>query len=110
MTQKISYPFGYIQKQTLAFLAVMALVIENQKAIIEVETLTADATVNVTASDPDAGAELIMKVTADATGRTLTLGTGFLGLPVVIPASKTVYLTFVWDGVAFILLSKNQIN
>ncbi len=107
----ISYPFGEMDQQNIDYATDIELLVKNQKTLSEVADLTGD--VNLTAKpehDLDAGAELIVKLKADATGRTVTLSTGFSGLPISVTASKTVYLVFVFDGTSFILLSENQID
>jgi hypothetical protein len=107
----LSYPFGRIDKQSVDFAAAIELDIRNQKTLVEVGTMSADCTLTANpAHDLEAGAELIVKLTSDATARAATLGTGFTGTSIAGTISKTKYAAFVYDGSKFVHLSTNQVN
>ena len=67
--------------------------------------LTGAATINLTIdAQVTAGAQLHLKLEADSTARTVTLGTGFdTGLAsIAVAASKVAFMTFTYDGTAFV--------
>lgn len=76
--ERILAPFGAPDRQAPAFADPLALTVYDRLTIIDL-AVTATVTINLTvdAETPD-GAMLIINVDQDATGRDVTLGTGFL--------------------------------
>lgn len=102
---KILYPVGAATIETVAYAATMALVepVFNNKSLVEVGQMTGNGTLDL---DLDAelreGADLYLKVSADGTERTLTLGTGTDGSTVVVPLNTTVNVHLYFDGTQFV--------
>lgn len=106
------YPEGETSVLDVAAAATMdAPEIKNSETIINISEMAAAGTLNLTINDAvRKGANLTVKAIADATGRTLTLGTGLSGNAYAIGASKTAVLTFKYDGTTFINTSAILIN
>lgn len=102
MENTYQYPNGPATVLAVAFAAVMAAETKNTETIITVGNMTAAGTLNLTASNIPVGGNLIVKASADATGRTLTFGTGFTAAPYAIGASKSVCIAFKFDGSKFV--------
>ena len=79
--QRILWPEGIITRLALVYAAVITTVaIWNRKTVIDMPVLTGDATLNLTIdAELEDGAELIINVDQDATGRDVILGTGIEG-------------------------------
>jgi hypothetical protein len=98
----IKFPFGDADVQPLEDGATLALTVNNTKTIASV-SLSQAATLNVTPNaELPVGSELHLKVTSDATGRDVTLGTNITGPTLAGTANKTKVATFVYDGSAFL--------
>jgi len=107
----VKYPFGAADSQSLAFAAAIAATINNTKTVATIAQLTGAATLNLSINtEMPVGAELIVKVSADATGRTLTLGTGLTGNAQVLAISKSYSMKFEYDGTTFVHMSTNLLN
>lgn len=110
LSQKVQFPFGKMDKRSVAFTAVMAETIDNS-TILELATLTANATLNLTiATSLPVGAKLYVKIPATAT-EVLTFGTGFTAPTVTGVAGKTKVQEFIYDGSTFVpIAAAFQIN
>ncbi len=87
----------------VAFAATMTTEVWNEKNIVTVGNMTGAGTLNLEVNErTTAGDLLIVKASADATGRTLTFGTGFTAVPYAIASSKSVAISFVYDGSKFV--------
>lgn len=97
--------FPFHEKQEPAYAATLAATIKQMDTFIQPAELTGNATLNLTIdSQVTAGAKLHLKLDADSTARTVTLGTGFdaAAADIIVPATKVCFLTFVYDGSAFV--------
>lgn len=111
MTKRVKYPFGKADVRSITSAATMAVSVENQETQITISQMTAAGTLNLDIdAEVEAGAELTIKVSADGTGRTLTFGTGMLGVAVAITASKTQIIHCKYMGGVFVVLSSIQAN
>lgn len=108
----VQYPDGDITVLDVASAATMdADEIKNSETNINISEMAANGTLNLTVNSAvRAGANLTVKAISDGTGRTLTLGTGMMGVAFAITASKTAVLTFKYDGTTFINTSAILIN
>jgi hypothetical protein len=93
------------EKLTPAYAATLAVTIAKKETFLQPAELTGAATINLTigAAVP-VGSKLHLKLDADGTNRTVTLGTGFdAGLgSIVVKASSIAFMTFTYDGTAFV--------
>lgn len=100
--EKINWPFGKADKQTLAFAAVQAITIKNMLTILDFATLTAACTLNLTLDSQVAeGAIVLLKVPASGLFD-LTLGTAIDGPNIVGVAGKTKTQGFQLIGGSFV--------
>jgi hypothetical protein len=107
----ISYPFGAMDIQSIAYAASIEIPVTNQKTLVEVAEMTGAVTLTADISEElYAGAELIVKLKSDGTARDATLSTGFAGTTVAGVISKTKYATFVYDGSKFVHVATNQVD
>ena len=100
--------FPFHEKQEPAYAATLAVTIKQMDTFFQPATLTGASTVNLTIDEQvTPGAKLHVKLTADGTNRTVTLGTGFdaAAADVTVTASTTVFKTYVYDGTAFVPVS-----
>lgn len=110
MSDKKSYtrfPFGAADVQALvgADLAADVAVTNGGLTILNIGTLSAAVTLNLDLLDDiPVGASLIVEVSQGATGRNVTLGTGFDGDAPVLTgvASDVDAMEFYFDGTAFV--------
>lgn len=102
---KIEVVFPTSEKQTVAASATIAVDVERVNTIIDLGTLAAAATLNVTvgASVP-VGAILVVKAKSDATARDITLGTKLTGPAIAGVISKTKTASFIFDGTNFVAM------
>lgn len=97
------YPHGPAESIAVAYAGTMAAEVKNSETIITVANLTGAGTLNLTVNEAvRKGAVLTLKTSADATGRTLTFGTGFTAAAYAIGASKSVCISFKYDGTNFV--------
>lgn len=109
--QIISYPFGAVDSQSVAYAATVEVPVRNQKTIVDISEMSGDMTVNLdNGEELRPGAELIINTKSDATARTVTLGTGIAGTSVAGTIDKTKVFTFVYDGENFLHTGTNQID
>lgn len=100
---KITTVFPSAEKQSLASAAVIAALVERTTTVLDLGTLSNDATLNLTlGSDIPVGALLLVKAGSDATARTLTLGTKFLSPALAGAISKNKSQLFMFDGSNFV--------
>jgi hypothetical protein len=87
----------------VTYAAVMSAEVWNEKTVVTVASMTGAGTLNLEVNErTTAGDTLLVKASADATGRTLTFGTGFTAAPYAIASSKSVAISFVYDGSKFV--------
>jgi len=100
--EKVNWPFGAADKQTLEYGATIAATIVNMFTILTLEVLEGVATLNLTIdSQVREGAILAIKVPATSDADDVTLGTGIDGPAIVGVAGKTNTQGFMYDGTAF---------
>lgn len=100
---KIKYPFGAAETQTLAYAATQEVTIWNQLTILVFAILTGDTTLNLTIdSQVTKGAEILVIVPATNNADDLTLGTGIDAPVIVGVATKTKTQKFTYDGTKFV--------
>ena len=98
----VKHPFGPATILAVVAAAVMAIETKNSKTHVNISQLSSAATINATVHPEQApGDTVLVKVSADATGRALTFGTGFGANPVTIAANKTFVIAFEFDGSVF---------
>lgn len=98
---EVLFPFYEIQSP--AYGAVLAVTVKQRETFLQPGTLTGAVTINLTLdAQLTPGAKLYLKVTADATQRVVTLGTGFTATAITVTASTCFCRTFVYDGTSFI--------
>jgi hypothetical protein len=104
MEEVYQWPVGPASKVDVAFAAVMPAAIDNSKTLVTiVGNLTSAATINLTVDEKvPVGSTLTVKTTADGTGRTLTFGTGFTAAAYAVGVSKSVKISFEYDGTTFV--------
>jgi len=109
--QTINYPFGYAEEQTVTTdTTVLDFTTSNQVVFVTVADVDTNITVTCTpASEMRTGALLYLQLTADATERTITFGTGLTGAAATHAASKTVIYTFIYRS-GYKLQSTQQID
>jgi hypothetical protein len=80
----------------------------NAYETVRLVSLTGAQTINLTVTRAKVGDKLILILLADGTGRTVTLGTGFAytAATIAVTASKKAIATFIFDGVAYVEVSR----
>ncbi len=107
----VKYPFGKAERQNLASGAAINATVNNSEAILTIAQMTMAGTLNLSInSEMEAGSNLMVKVSADGTNRTLTLGTGLTGLAQTINAGKSYAIAFKYDGSTYIHTSTQILN
>lgn len=97
-----TYKIGSAATAAVTYAAAMEINPSASRTIVTI-ALTGAGTLNLgAAAKPQIGAELILKVSSDATARDLTLGTGITGPVLAGAINKTKVQAFVYDGSAFI--------
>lgn len=100
--EKINWPFGKADKQTLAFAAAQNITIKNQLTILDFASLTGACTLNLTLdSQVQEGAIVLLKVPASGLFD-LTLGTAIDGPNIIGAAGKTKTQAFQNIGGVFV--------
>ncbi len=99
----VRYPFGEADVLNIDSAAAMTATIKNSKTQLTISQMSAAGTLDV-ALHPElsVGDELTVKVSADGTGRVLTLGDGLTGNNFTVTANKSATLTFEFDGSSFV--------
>jgi len=89
-----------------AYAATQAVAVKQMNTFVQPATYTGNATLNLTINDQvTPGALLHLKLTANTSARTVTLGTGFADPDdITVIASSTAYMSFVFDGTEFVPL------
>jgi len=106
-TKEVLFPIT--EKQTPAYAAVIPVTINEMGTQVDVDTLTGDATINLTIDDQVSdGAEILLQLTADGSARTVTLGTGLSGASIVIPPTETVQSVLKYDGTNFRFIASSN--
>ncbi len=100
----INFPFGVADSQSVTPAAgVAAATIANNLTIVDLGTLGAAATLNLTLNaNLNTGAILVVKALSDGTARNVTFGTGITGPVLAGVISKTKTQTFIFDGSGFV--------
>lgn len=102
-TNEVLFPIS--EKQTPDYGAVLAAEITQMETFLQPGTLTGNVTIDLVIADQiTPGAKLYVKLKADGTNRTATIGAGFdADAPeVAVAAGTVVFKTYVYDGVAFV--------
>lgn len=97
--------FPLVEKKIPDYAATLAVVVKQAETFLQPAELTGNATINLTIdAQVTAGAKLHLKLDADASDRTVTLGTGFdAGMATIVVAkTKIAFVTFTFDGTAFV--------
>jgi len=97
--------FPWYEKQTPDYAATLAVTVKQRDSFLQPAQLTGNMTINLTIdSQVTPGARLYLKVEADSTERTVTLGTGFDAdaSDITVALSTVVCKTFVYDGTAYV--------
>lgn len=111
MASKPKWPWGAADALAAVYAAIIAVTIGNTKTVLTIAQLTGPATLNLTLSGEQAiGDELFIQSSSDATGRTLTFGTGLSGAAHAQTASKSYMYSFVYNGTAFVLSGTQLLN
>lgn len=111
MADTIKYPFGPADEQSKAYASTITATITNRKTVLSLAQMTGAATLNLTVDAEVApGDELLIKVSADGTNRTLTPGTGFTGLAQTLTANKSYTIRYEYDGSTFLHTGTTQLN
>lgn len=100
---EVLFPFHEIQEP--AYAATLAVEVKQMESFCKPAQLTGNVTVNLTIDDQlTPGAKLYLKLEADGTNRTVTLGTGFDddASNITVTASTVVCKTFVFDGTSYL--------
>lgn len=107
----VKWPFGKASTLSPDYAATIAVDIRNTKTFVNI-ALTGDATLNITPdAELEAGAEVILVVSATTNGFDLTLGNAIDGANIVGVAGKTNVQNFYYDGTKFIAVGTYaQIN
>jgi hypothetical protein len=103
LTREVLFPLPEVQ--TPDYASTVAATVKQFETFIQPAELTGNMILNLTIDDQvTAGAKLHLKLDADASNRTVTLGTGFdAGLAtIVVAATKIAFVTFIYDGTAFV--------
>ncbi len=107
-SEKNEVLFPFHEKQTPDYAATLAVTVKQMDTFVQPEELTGAVTLNLTIdSQVTAGAKLHLKLDADGTNRTVTLGTGFdaSAADITVTANTVVFKSFVYDGTAFVPVS-----
>lgn len=101
---ELNFPFGAADSQSITHSGgVAAATINNNMTIVDLGTMDADVTLNLTLNkDLNAGAILVVKGASDGTARDVTFGTGITGPDLAGVISKTKTQSFIFDGSGFI--------
>ncbi|HBL73830.1 MAG: hypothetical protein A2W90_14635 [Bacteroidetes bacterium GWF2_42_66] len=111
LNREVLFPLAQVQAPDYA--ATIAATIKQMQNFIQPAELTGNATLNLTINaQVTAGARLHLKLSADATARTLTLGTGFDAAAenIVVPANTTLFAAFEYDGTSFLPCSFDEVE
>jgi hypothetical protein len=106
--QDITERQSTIDYKSPAYAATINLVPTKKRTVVQPGVLTGALTLNIgvgsTTAPPFIGDELTVMFLADATGRTVTFGTGtaISAATLVLGVSKRGSITFVFDGVAWV--------
>lgn len=102
-SEEVLFPIGQLLAPDYA--ATLAVDIKQMETFLQPEELEGNATINLAIDDQvTLGAKLHLKLDADSSARTVTLGTGFSATPatIVVAATSVAYVSFVFDGTEFI--------
>lgn len=105
---ELIFPFGKADSQSVTPAAgVAAATIANNLTIVDLGTLAANTTLNLTLDkDLNAGAVLIVKAASDGTARSLTFGTGCTAAAVSGTINKTKTKMLMFNGTTFLGLNE----
>lgn len=110
-TFKTNAPFGLVDAQNVAYGSTIAATIAEQETHLTIAQMTGASTLNLTVgSEVKAGAKLVIMVSADGTGRALTLGTGLTGNAITVTANKTFVIVAERIGSSFVVTSSLVTN
>lgn len=100
---EVLFPFHDLQEP--AYAAALPVTVKQMDTFLQPDQLTGNVTINLTIdAQLTSGARLHVKLSADGTQRTATLGTGFDAdaADITVAVDSTVFKTFIYDGVAFV--------
>lgn len=101
--EKINWPFGAADKQTIAYAANPVVTITNMMTILVFTILTGDTELDlIIDAEVVPGAMILIRVPATTSGDDVTFGDGIDAPNLVGVAGKTKTQAFVYDGTAFI--------
>jgi len=103
LTREVLFPLGEVQAPDYA--ATLAVAVKQMETFLQPAELTGNVTINLTIdAQVTPGAKLYLKLDADATNRTVTLGTGFDAdaSDITVTGDTVAFKTFVYDGTAFV--------
>lgn len=98
----VKYPFGPATELAPAHVANHQITIENTLTIIKLAPTAAIEVDLIPAAGLDIGAEVILDVQQDATGRNVTLDAAIVAPDLVGVANDRDKIHLKWDGVAFV--------
>lgn len=104
--EEVLFPLGDVQEP--AYAATLAVDVEQMETFLQPAELTGALTINLAVNaQVTKGAKLHLKLDADGTNRTVTLGTGFdaAAADITVTANTVVFKSFVYDGTAFVPMS-----
>ncbi len=111
MAKLVKFPFGKADKKSVNYAAAMAVDIDNMETVLTIGQMTGAGTLNLNnASEIEAGANLLIKVSVDGTNRVLTPGTGMTGKAETLTANKSYAISCKHDGSAFVVQSVFLLN
>lgn len=103
--KKIEVVFPTSENQSVEAAATIAVDVNRTTTLVDLGTLAADATLNLTIGDDvPVGAILNVKAKSDTTARAITLGTGFTGPAISGVISKTKSASYIFDGTTFLAM------
>lgn len=95
------YGFGKRQAVELAYAATIDVSPNNLTLTYATLSLTGDCTLNVDVSNSVVGDRIVLDLTADASIRTVTFGTGMKGIAQAVAANKNELFEFIFNGTEF---------
>jgi hypothetical protein len=113
LNNRIRSPFGKAETLSLSYAATINIAPWNSETVITIGQLTGAATINAAIdAEMQTGANLTLKMSADSNsgGRVVTLGTGFTGNAITVPASKSVVAEFKYDGSKLLHIGTTTVN
>ena len=109
----VKAPFGPADIQTPTFASTIELTIENSVTVVQL-TVTAAVTFSLATITQgfahNAGDTITFTLVDDGSASTVTWGTGLTAVASALVASKTLNVTFIYDGANYVANSSIQID